>query len=75
MAKKCQFGRKDRILWGETCVKGTRILIEYLLGGNDTWKNIFIDSFDSAVWQFVKKSDIVTYFYSGYKNVEELLLF
>ncbi|MBV4438761.1 AAA family ATPase [Clostridium tyrobutyricum] len=42
---------------------------------NDDLKNIFTDSFESEVWQFVEKSDIVTYYYSDYKNVEELLLF
>lgn len=42
---------------------------------NDDLKNIFTDSFENEVWQFVKKSDIVTYYYYDYKNVEELLLF
>ena len=37
-------------------------------------KNIFKDSLDSILWKFIKKSDIVTYYYSDYNTVEELLL-
>lgn len=42
---------------------------------NDDLKKIFRDSFDSEVWQFIKRSDIVTYYYSDYETVEELLSF
>lgn len=42
---------------------------------NDDLKNIFTDSFENEVWQFIKKSDIVTYYYSDYRTVQELLLF
>lgn len=43
---------------------------------NDDLKAIFKDSVDSSeVWQFIKKSDIVTYYYSDYKTVDELLSF
>lgn len=42
---------------------------------NDDLKNIFKDSLDSILWKFIKKSDIVTYYYSDYNTVEELLLF
>ena len=38
-------------------------------------KNIFTDSFENEVWKFIKKSDIVTYYYSDYRTVQELLLF
>ena len=42
---------------------------------NDDIKNIFTDSFDNEVWNFIIKSDIVTYYYSDYRIVEELLSF
>lgn len=42
---------------------------------NDDLKKIFSDSIDNEVWQFIKKSDIVTYYYSDYQTVEELLSF
>lgn len=42
---------------------------------NDDLKTIFTDSFENEVWQFIKKSDIVTYYYSDYRTVQELLLF
>ena len=42
---------------------------------NDDLKNIFTDSFENEVWQFIKKSDIVTYYYSDYRTVGELLSF
>lgn len=42
---------------------------------NDDLKNIFTDSFENEVWQFVQKSDIVTYYYSDYRTVGELLSF
>lgn len=48
------------------------LLSEY---NNDDLKKIFKDSFDSEVWKFMKKSEIVTYFYADYKNIGELLLF
>ena len=43
--------------------------------GNDDLKDIFTDSFENEVWQFIKKSDIVTYYYSDYRTVGELLSF
>lgn len=46
--------------------------VEY---NNDDLKKIFTDSFDNEVWQFINKSDIVTYYYFDYRTVEELLLF
>lgn len=42
---------------------------------NDDLKNIFKDVDESEVWDFVENSDIVTYYYSDYKTVEELLSF
>lgn len=42
---------------------------------NDDLKNIFTDSFENEVWQFIQKSDIVTYYYSDYRTVGELLSF
>lgn len=42
---------------------------------NDDLKKIFTNSLDNEVWQFIKKSDIVNYYYSDYKTIEELLLF
>lgn len=42
---------------------------------NDDLKDIFTDSFENEVWQFIKKSDIVTYYYSDYRTVGELLSF
>lgn len=42
---------------------------------NDDLKNIFKDVNESEVWDFVENSDIVTYYYSDYKTVEELLNF
>lgn len=42
---------------------------------NDDIKNIFTDSFDNEVWNFIIKSDIVTYYYSDYRIVGELLSF
>ena len=42
---------------------------------NDDLKNIYTDSFENEVWQFIQKSDIVTYYYSDYRTVGELLLF
>lgn len=48
------------------------ILGEY---NNDNLKDIFTDSLESEVWQFIKKSDIITYYYSDYETIEELLIF
>lgn len=42
---------------------------------NDDLKSIFTDSFENEVWQFIQKSDIVTYYYSDYRTVGELLSF
>jgi len=42
---------------------------------NDDLKTIFTNSFENKIWQFIKKSDIVTYYYSDYKTVQELLSF
>lgn len=42
---------------------------------NDDLKNIFTDSLENEIWKFIKKSDIVTYYYSDYKTVRELLAF
>lgn len=42
---------------------------------NDDIKNAFGTPFTSEVWKFVCKSDMVTYYYSDYDTVEELLLF
>lgn len=42
---------------------------------NDNLKNIFTDSFENEVWQFIQTSDIVTYYYSDYRTVGELLSF
>ena len=42
---------------------------------NKDLKKIFTDSLKSQAWQFIMKSDIVTYYYSDYRTVNELLLF
>lgn len=42
---------------------------------NDDLKEIFTNSLESEVWRFIKMSDIITYYYSDYKTVKELLLF
>lgn len=42
---------------------------------NDDLKNIFKDPFENEVWQFIQKSDIVTYYYSDYRTISELLCF
>lgn len=42
---------------------------------NDNLKDIFKEVPKSEAWQFVQKSDIVTYYYSDYRNVVELLQF
>lgn len=42
---------------------------------NDDIKKVFGTPFTSDVWKFVCKSDMVTYYYSDYNTVEELLLF
>lgn len=42
---------------------------------NDDLKKIFTDSFENEVWQFIKKSDIITYYYSDYVTIDELLQF
>ncbi len=42
---------------------------------NDDLKNIFKNFETSKIWQFILKSDIVTYYYSDYCNINELLLF
>ncbi len=42
---------------------------------NDDLKKIFTDSLDSEIWKFIKNSDILTYYYSDYTTIEELLLF
>lgn len=42
---------------------------------NDDLKSIFKEVSKSEVWNFIQKSDIVTYYYSDYTTVEELLQF
>ena len=42
---------------------------------NDDLKKIFKENMDSEAWEFVKKSDMLTYYYADYRNVEELLRF
>ncbi len=43
---------------------------------NDDLKNIFNDvNSDSEIWKFVKQSDMLTYYYSDYTTVSELLNF
>ncbi len=42
---------------------------------NDNLKVIFKEVSSTEVWKFVQKSDIVTYYYSDYTTVEELLQF
>lgn len=42
---------------------------------NDNLKDIFKDVSKSEIWHFVQKSDIVTYYYSDYRIVNELLKF
>lgn len=39
---------------------------------NDDLKRIFTDS---KIWQFIQRSDVVTYYYSDYKTIGELLSF
>lgn len=46
--------------------------VEY---NNDDLKNKFKEVSKSTVWDFIQKSDIVTYYYSDYRNVVELLEF
>ena len=43
---------------------------------NDELKKVFGgDSYDSEVWTFVFKSNIIEYYYSDYNTISELLLF
>ena len=42
---------------------------------NDNLKIKFKAPFDSEIWEFIEKSDIVTYYYSDYTTVEELISF
>ena len=43
---------------------------------NDELKKVFGgDSYDSEVWKFVFKSNIIEYYYSDYNTISELLLF
>lgn len=42
---------------------------------NDNLKDIFKEVASTEVWKFIQTSDIVTYYYSDYKTVEELLQF
>lgn len=42
---------------------------------NDNLKDIFKEVSSSEVWKFIQTSDIVTYYYSDYRTVGELLLF
>lgn len=42
---------------------------------NNDLKNIFKDVSTTEIWKFVQTSDIVTYYYSDYTTVEELLSF
>lgn len=42
---------------------------------NEDLKKIFTDSFENEVWKFIQTSDIVTYHYSDYRTVGELLSF
>ena len=42
---------------------------------NENLKKIFTDRLESKIWQFIRKSDILTYYYSDYRTVKELLLF
>ena len=42
---------------------------------NDDLKDIFKEVSTTEVWKFVQESDIVTYYYSDYSTVGELLQF
>lgn len=42
---------------------------------NDNLKDIFKEVASTEVWKFIQTSDIVTYYYSDYKTVRELLQF
>lgn len=42
---------------------------------NDDLKKIIKGCDDNEVWQFIKKSELITYYYSDYRTIEELLLF
>ena len=42
---------------------------------NDNLKDIFKEAATTEAWKFVQASDIVTYYYSDYTTVEELLQF
>ena len=42
---------------------------------NDNLKAIFKEVSSTEVWKFIQSSDIVTYYYSDYRTVEELLQF
>lgn len=42
---------------------------------NDDLKKVFKDVSTTEIWKFVQTSDIVTYYYSDYTTVEELLSF
>ena len=42
---------------------------------NDNLKDIFKEVSSTEVWKFIQTSDIVTYYYSDYRTVEELLQF
>lgn len=42
---------------------------------NESLKDIFKEVSSSEVWKFIQTSNIVTYYYSDYRTVQELLLF
>ena len=42
---------------------------------NDNLKDIFKEVSSTEVWKFIQTSDIVTYYYSDYRTVEEILQF
>lgn len=42
---------------------------------NDNLKAKFKDVSKSEIWSFIQKSDIITYYYSDYRNIIELLQF
>ena len=42
---------------------------------NDDLKAKFKDVSKSEIWSFIQKSDILTYYYSDYRNIVELLQF
>ncbi len=66
--------KEDTALYTADKIKGmfSSLSGEYT---NDDLKKIFKEDLESEAWEFVTKSNMLTYHYADYKNVEELLSF